>query len=353
MFVPFLRRSSVARVEAPEEAAADGEEGGAAGGPAAAAAAAAKAKAPAGAAVHEPASVEIEEEAAEEAETAAAKKLMRAIPKQWVPLPPPGCLTVRLLRCSALAIPPSFGRPAPFATLLLGGRSHNSAPSFGVNPAFGSEVFEFPDVDPMAGVTRRLHVVMSAGKHKSGAGSAVTEVKGAIDAALDAASGGGGVAGGSVRAVRGRQPPFSSHFASPTTAPGATSVAGRSGVLRGSAAACLRAPAAAAASNPLSHPLSSPPLSRPFSFPPHQASGLHGRTGGLLGCKLSRAEQPEFAEDGLPFEFPEEFCGRCVVSVDEASERVSAAQPQPRITLLSVTIACCCDYSCTCALAPC
>lgn len=44
---------------------------------------------------------------------------------------------------------------------------------------------------------------------------------------------------------------------------------------------------------------------------------LHARTGGLLASRAARAELPEFAEDGLPEEFPEAFCGRAVVSAAE------------------------------------
>lgn len=186
------------------QAAADGASGSSAPPEAAAAAAGAKkqkkpkAKKPAAAKPAPPgggdalrADLDAQEEAQVEAEMEATERLLRVIPRAWFPLPPPGVLSVRLLRCANLAPPTGWGpRPEPYVALHFGGRVAESQPGHGVNPSFSEEdVFEFPEVDPLAGATQRLHCVVFAGKDGTAADAAVKGAKQAIGTVVDVASG--------------------------------------------------------------------------------------------------------------------------------------------------------------------
>ena len=107
---------------------------------------------------------------------AEARRLLEALPAPWLPLlPPPGVLTVRLLRGAALALPVGWGRPQPFVEVRLGsGSPRTSRAGSGTSPRW-DQAFEFCGVD-LAASCRRLHVLVFAGPDE-GLGAAAAKVR--------------------------------------------------------------------------------------------------------------------------------------------------------------------------------
>jgi len=98
------------------------------------------------------------EEARRAAEDDTVSKAFALVPTHWPPLPPPGCLVVRLLRATELAAPagsgsqvwdrPHGGPPNPLVNLAVGGRSRSSCVARATANPTWDEMFEFSGLDP-------------------------------------------------------------------------------------------------------------------------------------------------------------------------------------------------------------